>query len=83
MFHYNNKRINQPLVKMKSSYDKIEKELNEPAREYNTIKELVEKQENSITNIKNKNIINKDIPILPKQKRKIKNNFQNQSYTNG
>ena len=54
---------------MKSSYDKIEKELNEPAREYNTIKELVEKQENSITNIKNKNIINKDIPILPKQKK--------------
>ena len=74
MFHYNNKRINQPLVKMKSSYDKIEKELNEPARDYNTIKELVEKQENSITNIKNKNIINKDIPILPKQKNKnIKN----------
>ena len=70
MFHYNNKRINQPLVKMKSSYDKIEKELNEPAREYNTIKELVEKQENSITNIKN--IINKDIPILPKQKNKDK-----------
>ena len=72
MFHYNNKRINQPLVKMKSSYDKIEKELNEPAREYNTIKELVEKQENSITNIKNKSIINKDIPILPKQKNKDK-----------
>ena len=70
MFHYNNKRINQPLVKMKSSYDKIEKELNEPARDYNTIKELVEKQENSITNIKNKNIINKDIPTLPKQKNK-------------
>ena len=74
MFHYNNKRINQPLVKMKSSYDKIEKELNEPAREYNTIKELVEKQENSITNIKNKNIINKDIPILPKQKSKNRKN---------
>ena len=74
MFHYNNKRINQPLVKMKSSYDKIEKELNEPAREYNTIKELVEKQENSITNIKNKNIINKDIPILPKQKSKNSKN---------
>ena len=74
MFHYNNRRINQPLVKMKSSYDKIEKELNEPAREYNTIKELVEKQENSITNIKNKNIINKDIPILPKQKSKNRKN---------
>ena len=74
MFHYNNKRINQPLVKMKSSYDKIEKELNEPARDYNTIKELVEKQENSITNIKNKNIINKDIPTLPKQKNKNRKN---------
>ena len=73
MFHYNNRKANQPLVKMKSSYDKIEKELNEPAREYNTIKELVEKQENSITNIKNKNIINKDIPILPKQKKNRKN----------
>ena len=75
MFYYNNKRVNQPLVKMKSSYDKIEKELNEPARDYNTIKELVEKQENSITNI-NKNIINKDIPILPKQKNKNRKNKQ-------
>ena len=74
MFHYNNKRINQPLVKMKSSYDKIEKELNEPARDYNTIKELVEKQENSITSTKNKNILNKDIPILPKQKNKNRKN---------
>ena len=41
MFHYNNRRIpNQPLVKIKTSYDKIEKQLNEPARDYNTIKEL-------------------------------------------
>ena len=78
MFYYNNKRVNQPLVKMKSSYDKIEKELNEPARDYNTIKELVEKQENSITNIKNKNIINKDIPIYRSKKiniEKINNIF--------
>ena len=74
MFHSNNKRINQPLVKMKSSYGKIEKELNEPAREYDSIKELVEKQENSITNIKNRNLINKDIPILPKQKNKHRKN---------
>ena len=73
MFHYNNRKPNQPLVKIKTSYDKIEKQLNEPARDYNTIKELVENQENSITNIKNKNIINKDIPILPKQKNKNKN----------
>ena len=74
MFHYNNRKPNQPLVKIKTSYDKIEKQLNEPARDYNTIKELVENQENSITNIKNKNIINKDIPILPKQKNKNRKN---------
>ena len=74
MFHYKNRKPNQPLVKIKTSYDKIEKQLNEPARDYNTIKELVESQENSITNIKNKNIINKDIPILPKQKNKNRKN---------
>ena len=62
---------NQPLVKNKSSYDKIAKELNEPARDYNTIKEFVESRENSITNIKN---IKKDLTVLPpKQKKKIKN----------
>ena len=72
MFHYSNRRINQPLVKIKSSFDKIEKQLNEPARDYNAIKELVESQENSITNLKNikNNSTNKDIPILPKQKKK-------------
>ena len=66
-------------MKIKTSYDKLEKQLNEPARDYNTIKELVESQENSITNIKNKNIINKDIPILPKQKTKNKNKKKNSS----
>ena len=73
---YNNRRMNknQTLVKIKSSYDKLEKAMNEPAKDYNAIKELVEKQENSITNIKNKNIINKDIPILPKQKNKNRKN---------
>ena len=74
MLHYNNRRINQPLVKIKSSFDKIEKQLNEPARDYNSIKELVESQENSITNLKNikNNSTNKDMPILPKQKKKNK-----------
>ena len=48
---------NQPLVKIKSSYDKLQKALNEPAREYNAIKELVETQDNGITNIKNIKII--------------------------
>ena len=37
---YNNRRMNanQPLVKIKSSYDKLEKAMNEPARDYNAIK---------------------------------------------
>ena len=65
---------NQPLVKIKSSYDKLEKVLNEPAREYNAIKELVENQENNITNIKNIRNKNKEITLLPKQKIKTKNN---------
>ena len=68
MFHYHNKmkNVNQPLVKIKSSYDKLEKAMNEPVREYNAIKELVENQDNNITNIKNKN---KDLkPLPPKQK---------------
>ena len=69
MFHYHNrmKNTNQPLVKIKSSYDKLENSMNEPVREYNAIKELVENQDNNITNIKNKN---KDLkPLPPKQKK--------------
>ena len=49
---------NQTLVKIKSSYDKLEKAMNEPAKDYNAIKELVESKENSIMNIKS--IKNKD-----------------------
>ena len=76
MFYNNRMRNmnNQPLVKIKSSYDKLEKVLNEPAREYNAIKELVENQENNITNIKNIRNKNKEITLLPKQKIKTKNN---------
>ena len=81
---YNNNRMrnmnNQPLVKIKSSYDKLEKVLNEPAREYNAIKELVENQENNITNIKNIKNENKEITLLPKQKNKNKkNDLENKS----
>ena len=52
MFYNRRMQPHQPLVKIKSSYDKIEKELNEPARDYNTIKEMVERQENNITKLK-------------------------------
>ena len=74
MFYNNRMRNmnNQPLVKIKSSYDKLQKVLNEPAREYNAIKELVENQENNITNIKNIKNKNKEITLLPKQKNQNK-----------
>ena len=74
---YNNRRMNtnQPLVKIKSSYDKLEKAMNEPAKDYNAIKELVESKENSIMNIKsikNKDLKNKDMAFIPPQKKKNK-----------
>ena len=74
---YNNKSMNtnQTLVKIKSSYDKLEKAMNEPAKDYNAIKELVESKENSIMNIKsikNKDLKNKDITFIPPQKKKNK-----------
>ena len=64
MAYQNRMRNNQPLVKIKSSSDKIEQELNELARDYNTTKEMVESQENNRTK--------QDINILPEQKRKNK-----------
>ena len=71
MFNYNRiKNVNQPLVKIESSYDKLEKAMNEPVREYNAIKELVENQDNNITNIKNKN---KDLKPLPPKQKTIRN----------
>ena len=74
---YNNRRMNKnhTLVKIKSSYDKLEKAMNEPAKDYNAIKELVESQENSIMNIKsikNKDLKNKDMAFIPPQKKKNK-----------
>jgi len=66
---------NQTLVKIKSSYDKLEKAMNEPAKDYNAIKELVETKENSIMNIKsikNKDLKNKDMAFIPPQKKKNK-----------
>ena len=43
----------KPLTKIKQGYDKVIKELNEPVRDYNSIKELVEQENNNITNLKN------------------------------
>ena len=42
----------QIINKKKQGYDKVRKELNEPVRDYNSIKELVELENNDITNLK-------------------------------
>ena len=53
----NNKNsvYNKPLTltNIKSSYDKLQKEMNKPPSDYEAIKTLVENQNNSITNIQN------------------------------
>ena len=56
------------LTKLKGSYDKLEKEMQKPPSDYDGIKQLIESQNNSITNyIKSKNNI--DL----KSHKKIKN----------
>ena len=56
------------LYKFKSNYDKVVKEMQEAPKDYDTIKELIESKNNSITKLENK--INK----------KSKNNLQIQSH---
>ena len=47
---YQNKAL---LTKFKSSYDKLEREMNKPPSDYESIKTLVEEKNNSIANIQN------------------------------
>jgi len=61
----------KPLTKIKQGYEKVVKEMNEPARDYNSIKELVELEKNHITNIKN--IENNKKISLPLSHKKAKN----------
>ena len=77
MFHHKityNKQPewHKPLTKIKQGYDKIIKELNEPARDYNAIKELVETENNTITNLKSIENKNKHVNILSHKKVKNK-----------
>ena len=59
-----NNKQDLTLYKFKSNYDKVVKEMNEPPKEYETIKALIEEKNNSITKLENN--INK----------KSKNNLQ-------
>ena len=65
----------KPLTKIKQGYDKVVKELNEPARDYNSIKELVETENNTITNLKSIENNKKSSLQLTHKKQKNKNNF--------
>ena len=72
MFHkiqYENKSKTIPLTKPQSSYKKLEKEMNKPPSDYNSIKSLVvENNENSIKNIDDKRSKN-EVKILPHKKK--------------
>ena len=67
MFHrvdYKNQPKPIILSKGMSNYDKLQKTMNEPVKEYNQIKDLVELENNSITklnSINNKKSKNNDM----------------------
>ena len=58
MFNRNNKNNKQtkPLFQMKTSYDKVAKAIQQPAKDYDTTKKLVEEKKENILdlNIKKK-----------------------------
>ena len=71
MFHKisnDNKPKAIPLSNPQSSYKKLEKQMNKPPSDYNSIKYLVENNENSIKNIDNKKSKN-EVKVLPHKKK--------------
>ena len=71
MFHkiYNdNKTKAIPLSNPQSSYKKLEKEMNKPPSDYNTIKSMVENKNNDLKNIDNKKSKNEVKMIAHKKK---------------
>ena len=75
MFHrvdYKNKPKSILLTKGMSNYDKMQKTMNEPLKDYNQIKDLVEIENNNITklsNIENKKS-QKSVEMMPHKKGK-------------
>ena len=76
MFHrvdYKNQPKPIILSKGMSNYDKLQKTMNEPVKEYNQIKDLVELENNSIAkfnNINNKK--SRNVEMTPHKKGKNK-----------
>ena len=77
MFHkidYKNQPKSILLSKGMSNYDKLQKSMNEPLKEYNQIKDLVELENNSITKLNNtsNNKKSKNVDMMPHKKGKNK-----------
>ena len=77
MFHridYKNQPKSIILSKGMGNYDKLQKTMNEPLKEYNQIKDLVELENNNITKINNSNINkqSKNTDLMPHKKGKNK-----------
>ena len=70
------KRQPKPILLSKgmSNYDKLQKSMNEPVKEYNEIKDLVELQNYSITKLNNieNTKSKKNIDMMPHKKGKSK-----------
>ena len=70
MFHKisnDNKPKEIPLSNPQSSYKKLEKQMNKPPSDYNTIKSMVENGNNSLKNIDNKKSKN-EVKLIPHKK---------------
>ena len=76
MFHrvdYKNQPKPIILSKGMSNYDKLQKTMNEPVKEYNQIKDLVELENNSITKLNSiNNKKSKNVEMMPQKKGKNK-----------
>ena len=79
MFHrvdYKNQPKPIILSKGMSNYDKLQKTMNEPVKEYNQIKDLVELENNSIAKLSNTiNKKSKNVDMMPHKKGKNKKQF--------
>ena len=76
MFHrVDDKNQPKPIILSKgmSNYDKLQKTMNEPVKEYNQIKDLVELESNSIARLSNTmNKKSKNVDMIPHKKGKNK-----------
>jgi len=58
-----------PLTKGQSTYNKLQREMNETPKDYNAIKNMIENNENSIEK-NSKTIQSKKVKLIPHQKKK-------------